>query len=38
MKVSEILRLLQEDGWILKRVTGSHRLSIVDRLLGEGQK
>ena len=25
MKVSEILRLLERDGWALKRVTGSHR-------------
>ena len=25
MKVSEILRLLEQDGWTLKRVTGSHR-------------
>lgn len=25
MKVSEILRLLHEDGWVLKRVNGSHR-------------
>ena len=25
MKVSEILRLLEHDGWTLKRVTGSHR-------------
>ena len=25
MKVSEILRLLEQDGWVLKRVTGSHR-------------
>jgi predicted RNA binding protein YcfA (HicA-like mRNA interferase family) len=24
MKVSEILRLLEHDGWVLKRVTGSH--------------
>ena len=22
---SEILRLLEQDGWVLKRVTGSHR-------------
>jgi predicted RNA binding protein YcfA (HicA-like mRNA interferase family) len=25
MKVSEILRLLEHDGWVLRRVTGSHR-------------
>ena len=25
MKVSEVLRLLEQDGWVLKRVTGSHR-------------
>jgi predicted RNA binding protein YcfA (HicA-like mRNA interferase family) len=25
MKVSEILRALEDDGWVLKRVNGSHR-------------
>ncbi len=25
MKISEVLRLLEEDGWTLKRITGSHR-------------
>lgn len=25
MKISEIIILLQEDGWTLKRVSGSHR-------------
>jgi predicted RNA binding protein YcfA (HicA-like mRNA interferase family) len=25
MKVSEITRLLESDGWTLKRTTGSHR-------------
>ncbi len=25
MKISEILRLLEQDGWVLKRVTGSHQ-------------
>lgn len=25
MKVSEVLRLLQDDGWTLKRTAGSHR-------------
>jgi predicted RNA binding protein YcfA (HicA-like mRNA interferase family) len=25
MKVSEIIRLLEQDGWTQKRVTGSHR-------------
>jgi predicted RNA binding protein YcfA (HicA-like mRNA interferase family) len=25
MKVSEIIRLLEQDGWALKRTTGSHR-------------
>jgi predicted RNA binding protein YcfA (HicA-like mRNA interferase family) len=25
MKVSEIVRLLEQDGWTLKRTTGSHR-------------
>lgn len=25
MKISEIIRLLERDGWQLKRVTGSHR-------------
>jgi predicted RNA binding protein YcfA (HicA-like mRNA interferase family) len=25
MKVGEIIRLLHQDGWILKRVTGSHQ-------------
>jgi predicted RNA binding protein YcfA (HicA-like mRNA interferase family) len=25
MKVSEVVRLLEQDGWTLKRVTGSHR-------------
>jgi predicted RNA binding protein YcfA (HicA-like mRNA interferase family) len=25
MKISEIIILLQKDGWILKRVSGSHR-------------
>jgi len=26
MKISEIIRLLKADGWVLKRTTGSHRL------------
>jgi predicted RNA binding protein YcfA (HicA-like mRNA interferase family) len=25
MKVSELIRLLEQDGWTLKRTTGSHR-------------
>ena len=25
MKISEIIRLLERDGWTLKRTTGSHR-------------
>ena len=25
MKISEIIILLQKDGWILKRISGSHR-------------
>ncbi|HKB29660.1 MAG TPA: type II toxin-antitoxin system HicA family toxin [Streptosporangiaceae bacterium] len=25
MKISEIIRLLEQDGWRLKRITGSHR-------------
>lgn len=25
VKISEIIRLLERDGWQLKRVTGSHR-------------
>jgi predicted RNA binding protein YcfA (HicA-like mRNA interferase family) len=25
MKFSEIISLLERDGWVLKRVTGSHR-------------
>jgi predicted RNA binding protein YcfA (HicA-like mRNA interferase family) len=25
MKISEIIRLLERDGWVLKRMTGSHR-------------
>jgi predicted RNA binding protein YcfA (HicA-like mRNA interferase family) len=25
MKISEVIRLLEQDGWILKRVSGSHR-------------
>ncbi|MGH3870747.1 MAG: type II toxin-antitoxin system HicA family toxin [Pseudonocardiaceae bacterium] len=25
MKVIEVVRLLEQDGWTLKRVTGSHR-------------
>lgn len=25
MKISEILRLLEQDGWVLKRATGSHQ-------------
>lgn len=25
VKVSEVLRILAEDGWVLKRVNGSHR-------------
>ncbi|HEV2450893.1 MAG TPA: type II toxin-antitoxin system HicA family toxin [Streptosporangiaceae bacterium] len=25
MKIGEVIRLLEEDGWTLKRVTGSHR-------------
>jgi len=25
MKISEIIRLLEKDGWVLKRTAGSHR-------------
>ena len=25
MKISEVIRLLEQNGWYLKRVTGSHR-------------
>ena len=25
MKVKEIIKLIQEDGWILERINGSHR-------------
>jgi predicted RNA binding protein YcfA (HicA-like mRNA interferase family) len=25
MKISEIIRLLEADGWTLKRISGSHR-------------
>jgi predicted RNA binding protein YcfA (HicA-like mRNA interferase family) len=25
MKISQIIRLLERDGWVLKRTTGSHR-------------
>ncbi len=25
MKIGEVIRLLEVDGWILKRTTGSHR-------------
>jgi predicted RNA binding protein YcfA (HicA-like mRNA interferase family) len=25
MKVAELIRLLEADGWVLKRTTGSHR-------------
>jgi predicted RNA binding protein YcfA (HicA-like mRNA interferase family) len=25
MKISEIIRLLEQDGWVVKRTTGSHR-------------
>ena len=25
MKISEVIALLESDGWILKRVSGSHR-------------
>ena len=25
MKISDVIRLLERDGWYLKRVTGSHR-------------
>ena len=25
MKISEIIHLLEQDGWVLKRTTGSHR-------------
>jgi predicted RNA binding protein YcfA (HicA-like mRNA interferase family) len=25
MKISEIIRLLEQDGWLLERTTGSHR-------------
>lgn len=25
MKIGEIVRLLERDGWVLKRVNGSHR-------------
>jgi len=25
MKISEIIRLLEQDGWVLKRTAGSHR-------------
>ena len=28
MKVSEVLRLLADDGWVLKRTAGSHRQFI----------
>jgi len=32
MKISEIISLLERDGWVLKRVTGSHRhLSHPDK-------
>jgi len=25
MKISQVIRLLERDGWVLKRTTGSHR-------------
>jgi predicted RNA binding protein YcfA (HicA-like mRNA interferase family) len=25
MKISEIIHVLEQDGWVLKRTTGSHR-------------
>jgi predicted RNA binding protein YcfA (HicA-like mRNA interferase family) len=25
MKVSEVIHFLEQDGWVVKRVTGSHR-------------
>lgn len=25
MKIGEVIRLLEQDGWVLKRVSGSHR-------------
>jgi predicted RNA binding protein YcfA (HicA-like mRNA interferase family) len=25
MKISEVIRLLEKDGWVLKRTAGSHR-------------
>lgn len=25
MKISEVIRLLEADGWVLKRIRGSHR-------------
>jgi predicted RNA binding protein YcfA (HicA-like mRNA interferase family) len=25
MKISEVIRLLEQDGWVLKRTAGSHR-------------
>jgi len=25
MKISEIIRLLEQDGWVLNRTAGSHR-------------
>jgi predicted RNA binding protein YcfA (HicA-like mRNA interferase family) len=28
MKVSEVILLLEQEGWILKRITGSHRHSL----------
>jgi predicted RNA binding protein YcfA (HicA-like mRNA interferase family) len=34
IKVSEILRALTEDGWVLKRVNGSHRHFVHPRKPG----
>jgi len=42
MKISEIIRLLEQDGWVLKRMTGSHRQfthpGITDWLQSPGAK
>ena len=38
MKVSEILRLLEHDGWVLKRVTGSHHHYIHPTKPGLGYR
>jgi predicted RNA binding protein YcfA (HicA-like mRNA interferase family) len=34
MKISEMIRLLEADGWRLKRVTGSHRHFIHSQKAG----